>query len=234
MSFVAETCKQEDRQATAPLIPGLVIAKVHKRLDDGTYELIYRSIGSDEHSAPARVVMPMAGGGRGVYFMPEPGDEVIVGFEQGEPNLPIVLGAVWNESAKPPEAARASESGNDVRTIVSRSGHQVTLDDSAGKEKVTVRTHGKHELTLDDSAGAAKISIQTAGGLSLVFDDVQKSLTISAPISITLRTGLLTLAASGGIALSANGLLTIDGTPFLAHIHTGGTIPPGVTGPVKP
>src|SRR5262245_60407294 len=139
MGFVHSMNQEEDRRAAAPLVCGLVVAKVSRRLDDGTYELVYDSIGSGEKSAPARVVMPMAGNGRGAYFMPEPEDEVIVGFEQGDPNLPIVLGAVWNESQTPAGAVRASESGNDVRGIVSRSGHQLVFDDAAGREKVTLR-----------------------------------------------------------------------------------------------
>jgi uncharacterized protein involved in type VI secretion and phage assembly len=235
MRFVESATYDEDRRACMPLVLGLVVAKVSKRLDDGTYELVYDSIGSGEKSAPARVVMPMAGGGRGVYFMPEEGDEVIVAFEQGDPNLPIVLGAVWNERAQPPDAVRASESGNDVRAIVSRSGHKLVFDDKSGREKITLATQGGHSLELDDMPGAAKVTLKTTGGLTFQLDDVQKSLTIQVPNSITISTTTLSITTTGGISLIANQLLTIDGMPFLAHVHAPPVIPPaGTTGPVKP
>ena len=235
MSFIDTVNIEEDRRARKPFVFGLVVAKVASRLEDGTYELIYDSIGSGERSAPARVIMPMAGGGRGVYFMPEPGDEVIVAFEQGDPNLPIVLGAVWNERDQPPDEVRPSESGNDVRAIVSRSRHEFLFDDAPGREKVTLKTQGGNVFELDDTPGAAKVSLQTAGGLTFVLDDVQQSLTVQVPGSITITAGTVSITGVGGIDLVANQLLTIDGTPFIAHVHAPPVIPPlGTTGPVKP
>src|SRR5262249_25178763 len=44
----------------------------------------------------ARMISPHAGSDRGVMFMPEKGDEGLVAFEQGEPERPVILGALWN------------------------------------------------------------------------------------------------------------------------------------------
>jgi len=66
----------------------------------------------------ARVVTPMAGGSRGVYFLPEVDDEVLVAFEHGDPGSPYVLGGLWNGKDKPPESN--SDGKNDLRTIKSR------------------------------------------------------------------------------------------------------------------
>src|SRR4051794_12552542 len=116
-------------QAREQLVHGLVTAKVRSIEDDGSYLLDYLSMSSDEPSAPARVMMPMAGANRGTYFLPQPGDEVVVAFELGNTNLPIILGAVWNNESPVPSQARPSPD-NHVRTIVSRSGHELTLDDT--------------------------------------------------------------------------------------------------------
>jgi uncharacterized protein involved in type VI secretion and phage assembly len=235
MSTFAQTaCQSQIEKETYPHFFGLVVAKVAERLDDGTYELIYDSIATGERSAPARVVMPMAGAGRGMHFMPEPGDEVIVAFELGDPNLPIVLGAAWNDRQPPPDQARAS-TANDVRTIVSRSGHEVTLDDGPGAEKVTIRSKGGHTVVLDDAPAGAKVRVATAGGLSIELDDVSKRVTIAGGQSMSISTGQLQITATGGIQLSTNGLLAIDGMPYLAHVHVPFVIPAtGTTGPVKP
>jgi type VI secretion system secreted protein VgrG len=53
----------------------------------------------DEQSSNwVRVAHPAGSG----FFLPEVGDEVIVGFESGDPDRPIVLGSVWNASDPPP------------------------------------------------------------------------------------------------------------------------------------
>jgi phage baseplate assembly protein gpV len=249
----------QTEQSRKRLVHGLVTAKVRSREDDGTYRLDYLTMGSDEPSAPARVMMPMAGGKRGTYFFPEPGDEVVVAFEAGDTNLPVILGAVWNNNDHPPDQAKQS-AANNVRTIVSRSGHELTFDDTPGSEKVTLRTQGGHTLTLDDQPAAPKISLTTTQGRTLVLDDTppgQISLSTPAGVQITLSDagGMLTLAAplqislqSALISMQANlitltttgsptaSLVTIDTVPFGLHMHTPPALPPDfvTTGPVAP
>ena len=78
---------------------------------DEYYRLDYLTMGTDEpSSAAARVMMPMAGGKRGT--VPEPGDEVVVAFESGDTNLPVILGAVWNNNDHPPDQAKPSPDNN--------------------------------------------------------------------------------------------------------------------------
>ena len=141
---------------------GLVTGIVSEVDDEGNYFVRYLDMGGDQQSAPARVMMPMAGSRRGTYFMPEIGDEVIVAFESGDTSLPIILGAVWNEDALPPEQAQPSEE-NHIRTIVSRSGHEVTFDDTPGAEKVIVKSKGGHELMLDDTP-PGRVTLRSNGG----------------------------------------------------------------------
>jgi uncharacterized protein involved in type VI secretion and phage assembly len=224
---------------------GLVTAKVTGRMDDGTYELSYLSMGDNEPSAPARMMMPTAGNRRGMYFFPEVGDEVIVAFESGDTNMPVILGAVYNEESPEPDQAQPSNENN-VRTIVSRSGHEITLDDSPGGEKVKIRTRGGHELLLDDTP-PGKITLQSARGSKLEMDDATLSMKLSAPVKIELQATQIAINATqlqlqspAGIQLQTTGspiasLVVIDGKPFGAHVHMPPIIPPaGTTGPVGP
>jgi len=58
---------------------------------------------SDEHESWwARIATPMAGGGRGAYFLPEVNDEVLCAFEHGDVRFPYVVGALWNGKDAPP------------------------------------------------------------------------------------------------------------------------------------
>lgn len=233
-------------QARERLVHGLVTARVRRIEDDGSCQLDYLSMGSDEPSAPARVMMPMAGANRGTYFFPEPGDEVVVAFELGNTNLPIILGAVWNNESRPPSQAQPS-ADNNLRTIVSRSGHELTFDDTPGAEKVTLRSQSGHELTLDDAPGRGGITLSTAGGKRIVLDDTPPgSISLEAG-AVTIRldaAGPLQVQAAGpvsvqgtaialqGTAVTIGGALAVNGTPYHLHVHLGVPHPTSTTGPV--
>ena len=142
---------------------GLAFAEVTGRSDDG-FTLGYYSGNLDAASAPARVATLMAGGGRGAFFMPEVGDEVVVGFEMGDLSRPVILGALWSDVDSPPSQADTSDSNN-VRTIVSRAGHEVTFDDTPGAGKIVIKTAGGFHITLDDGP-SPKIQIETTGNVA--------------------------------------------------------------------
>ncbi|MEO8681354.1 MAG: phage baseplate assembly protein V [Vicinamibacterales bacterium] len=251
---LARALAPQSAQNREQRVQGLVTARVEKIEDDGTYRLKFFGMNGqddDDHSAPARVMMPMAGGGRGMHFFPEPGDEVVVGFLVGDTNNPIILGAVWNRDSKPPDQARQS-SRNDVRTIVTRSGHELTFDDTAGRQKITLKSHGGHTVVLDDSPLGPKITVATKLGRKIVLDDFPPGRVAIQTLGcqVTLADpGVVSIQATASIALTAPtialnsaalslgggaGSATIDGVPFKLHTHAGGTLPGGVTGPVTP
>src|SRR5918912_435328 len=72
----------------------------------------------------ARVAQPAAGDGRGFYWVPQVNDEVLVGFERGQTNLPYVLGSLWNGKDKPMQGAYTDE--NSTVMLQTKSGHQIT------------------------------------------------------------------------------------------------------------
>lgn len=156
---------------------GLAFAEVAS-VQDGEYTLTYLSGNHDAPSAPARVATFMAGGGRGAYFMPEVGDEVVVGFEMGNLNRPVILGALWSDvDAPPPNVDTASS--NNIRQIRSRAGHEITLDDSPGGGKVQIKIAGDppaagFEITIE-AGPSPKINIKTTGVIAtsrIVLDGV--------------------------------------------------------------
>lgn len=75
-----------------------------------------------------RMVNSHSGGGKGFYFVPEVGEEVLVAFEGGNAEKPFVLGAMYNGSA----SSGYSTSGNDKKVIQTRSGTKIIMDDAAG------------------------------------------------------------------------------------------------------
>ncbi len=235
MDFFDSVFADQDRQRRERLVHGIAIAKVTGRMADGTYELRYLAMGGDAPSAPARMMMPNAGSQRGIYWMPEAGDEVVVAFEAGDTNAPVILGALYNNQSPVPDQAQPSNDNN-IRTLVSRKGHEVTFDDSSSGGKVTVRTKDGRKIELDDTP-PGKVTVETPLGLSLTLDDATGTLTLSATARIVLNAARVEISAPGGIALTTTGAtvastLTIENKPFQLHTHG---IPPGpVTPPVTP
>ncbi len=154
----------------------------------------------------ARVAAPMTGKGRGAYFLPEVEDEVLVAFEHGQADHPFVVGSLWNGKDDAPESNADGE--NNHRTIRSRSGHVVRLNDKAGSETIEV--------------------IDKTGSNKIVIDSANSTITIEAKSDITIKsvTGKLTMQANGieikslmGVSveaaqnmdLKANAMVTVKG-----------------------
>ena len=103
--FMPDTNTEADREGDS-FTRGLVVATVTDNKDPkGLARVRVRLPWQDgnQESYWARLAMPMAMSDRGVYFLPEVGDEVLVGFEKGHPTHPCVLGSLWNGQNKPPE-----------------------------------------------------------------------------------------------------------------------------------
>ncbi len=144
---------------------------------------------ADEPSNWARLALPMAGPGRGTFFRPEKGDEVLIVCEHGDIRQPYIIGSLWSATDKPPDETGAA-ADNNIRVIVSRSGHRITLDDTAGSERIEIRDHsGKQAVVIDGSS------------ITVRADDGQ--VTINASQSITVSAGTdLNLTANGDVVIS--------------------------------
>jgi len=241
MSGIAESLGRLERDpALNPRYYGVVTARVSAIKDNGLYEVEYLHMGNGEASgALARVMAPGAGGQRGCYFFPEVDDEVVIVFEMGNPNLPIILGGVFNNVSPPPDQAQQS-TDNDRRCMVSRVGHEVTFDDSAGGGKVIVKTKRGATITLDDT-GAGKVTVESAGGMKLEMDDGARQMTLDAGVgTLTVNALQVNFTAPGGIGFTTTGvpgpgsLVRLDNAPFGAHVHVDPTTSTIFTGPVAP
>jgi hypothetical protein len=85
----------------------------------------------------ARIGVLIGKGDFGSFFLPEVDDEVLVLFEQGDPRVPIVIGAIWNGKDEPPELPEdfeveveyAEESRVVLKTYFSVDGNNITLNE---------------------------------------------------------------------------------------------------------
>lgn len=157
-------------------------------------------------SAWARLAMPGAGPERGLFFIPEINDEVLVAFEQGDPSAPYVVGALWNKKDKPPKApAGMAVAANKVnqRIVRSRTGHVIVLDDTQGQEKITIQDKtGKNSIIIDSVKNSMDINVQ--GDLTI---DVGGKMTIKSKMDFSIESSTKGLfkVTSSQIELQAAG-----------------------------
>jgi len=109
------------------LINGVVVGRVTNNTDpDGQakVEVEFTSLGEGSPRRWCSVASVGAGGDRGVFFMPENGDEVLVAFDHGDFDHAFIIGYPWNPVQMPPSAHPGE------RMMRSREGHTIRLVDS--------------------------------------------------------------------------------------------------------
>jgi len=125
-----------------------------------------------------RVSTAHASGDRGIYFTPEIGDEVMVDFEQANPNQPYVCDTLYHGKTKPEWA----DPDNNLKAIKTRSGHTILLDDTDGNEV---------------------ISISDKSNNLLKFDTKEKTITISSEKKLILESEEIEITASKNMKVKA-------------------------------
>jgi phage baseplate assembly protein V len=155
----------------------------------------------------ARVVTPMAGARRGIYFIPEVNDEVLIAFEHGNPDTPYVIGSLWNGKDAPPESN--GDGKNDVRTIRSRSGNVIRLTDTDGESKIEIIDSSKKN-SIVISAKDNSITIAAAGDITISSSNGKLKLSGNG-VEITSTS---TVKVQGSqTEVTASGQLTLKGQP---------------------
>ncbi|MER8373601.1 type VI secretion system tip protein TssI/VgrG [Mesorhizobium sp. M1406] len=106
----------------------------------------------DENSSCfVRVSQTWAGSGWGFIQIPRIGQEVIVDFIEGDPDLPIITGRVYNASQMPPYGlpASATQSGWKSNSSLGGGGYnELMFEDKAGSELVNFQAQKDHDLLI--------------------------------------------------------------------------------------
>jgi uncharacterized protein involved in type VI secretion and phage assembly len=203
--LVASTSEPE-RSLTAGVTIGIV---TNNSDPDGLarVKVKFPRLGGLDESFWARVAAPMAGNDRGLYFLPEIDDEVLVMFEQGDVRFPYVIGSLWNGKDRAP--AGNDDGKNNRRVIKSRSGHVITLNDEAGKETVEIiDASGKNSIVIDTASNG--ITISADGDIALSAPN--GTIKLAARAVDIESSANANLTAGAGLTIRARGELTLVGT----------------------
>jgi uncharacterized protein involved in type VI secretion and phage assembly len=179
---------------------GLVVGIVTNNDDPeklGRVRVKFPTLTQDDESAWSRIATPGGGKERGLQWIPEVDDEVLVGFELDDTSRPVILGGLWNRKDGPPSPGSISGGAVKQRMLVSRKDSRLVFDD----DKPYI------EVSLGGSSCLLKLEKSES---SLVGE--QKLVITATNIEIKATSKL---ALSGAqVEVTASGPLTASGKPI--------------------
>lgn len=176
---------------------------------DGRNRIQVRVHGYDgvtDQDAPiwARVAVPFAGSNRGSFLIPGVGDEVLITFVKGDPNMPVVIGALWNGQNQAPESLPGDRV--DRWTLVGTQGTRIAIvEESQGQAKIEFSTPSgvRGELT-DDGGGRVKFE---AAGSSITIEPA--GVTVDTPAQVVVNAS--TTEINSGLVTVNSGMSRFSG-----------------------
>lgn len=171
-----------------------------------------------------RLATNYASGDRGLYFVPEIGDEVYVDFEHGNPDRPYVSGARYHGNAKP----EWSDPDNNLKAMKTRSGHTLLFNDAKGQESITINDKNGNKIFIDTAANNMTVTAlqkMTFNATNVVYNasdnltvnvgknmaiNVAKNLAINVKKNISIKAGSnISKAAGKNIAIQAKSSMAL-------------------------
>jgi type VI secretion system secreted protein VgrG len=163
-----------------------------------------------------RMIQPHAGSGKGFYFVPEIGEEVLIGFEGGSAERPYVMGSHYNGNEK----SGYADNQNNVKAIHTRSGHIIKFTED---ESIIITDKSGNEIQLDTVGGNINITapkVITMNASNIIMN-ASESITTTAGMNITESAGVdksITVGAILNTRVGGDSLMNVTGN-FTEHIE---------------
>ncbi|MCP4432947.1 MAG: type VI secretion system tip protein VgrG [Gammaproteobacteria bacterium] len=139
----------------------------------------------------------------GNFFIPEIGDEVILGYLNNDPSSPVILGSLYGNKQVPPYEFTAN---NFTKAIVTKSQLKIEFDDD--KKIITITTPGENQFIFSDEDRSIQMQDQNNNKVTLNSDGIS----LSSPKDIKISAqGQISLDAMDKIDLSAKADISAAG-----------------------
>ncbi|MCX2449714.1 phage baseplate assembly protein V [Pedobacter sp. PLR] len=213
-----------------PAVSGLQIATVKNLFEDPQslhrIQLTLNSSADNQTCTWARVSNFYATANAGSGFLPEIGDEVVVGFLDSNPRYPVVIGSLYSNSKAPVHPAK--DNNNFIKSIITKGNLKISFDDE--KKVMTLGTPGGNAIALDDENKRMVISDQH--GNIITMDSKGISMVSDKDISLK-ASGDISLDASGKIELMAKKDAVVSGMNVTNKAKIGFIAEGGATAELK-
>jgi len=173
----------------------------------------------DEMTPWIRQITNHASGDRGVYFVPELEDEVYVDFVQGNPDRPYMQGAVYHGKERP----QYFDPDNNFKSIKTRSGHTILLNDRDGQESITINDKNGNTIHLDTAASSITISAPENMTLNCKNMDINVGENMNVGVGENMNIGVgkdygmtaegaANITGRNAVAIKSSNVVDIDGS----------------------
>lgn len=120
-----------------------------------------------------RVAQPFAGKWGGTFFLPRIGDEVLVGFVDGDPDKPVIVGSLYSDDAPPPFPMPGKKEQGGFSTRSSKKGG----------------TSNANILRFDDTKSSEEFYIQAEKDMNVLVKDNRTETIRDGNDTLTVKTG---------------------------------------------
>ena len=148
-----------------------------------------------------RVMTPDAGSSsnhsqnRGQMFIPEVGDQVMIGFEHNDPSKPFVMGSMYHGNN------HGADIENNIKSIITKSGHVIQFDDTNGTENITITDKNKNKIFLDTANSSIEINAPSSINI------ISKEINIFGEDKVHIESKDITLLGTDKISQESNSLI---------------------------
>ncbi len=153
------------------------------------------------------VAVPYAGKEFGAYALPEIGSEVVLAFQMGDRNCPIVIGCIWSKKTPLPKETAVEK--NTVKKLRTKGGCEIIFSEESGKEQILIQTPKMLKIVLEDEKETIQISDKD-GKNGIAIDTKNGMLTLSAEKKVEIKVG-------------GNSMVSLDGNSKTVQL-TGGKL----------
>lgn len=212
--FVQE--HEVEAPSAAGLVPGIAglfnatVVKINADPDSEYRILVEVALFNDQGAGLwARLANFYSTNGQGAFFLPEVGDEVILGFLNQDPRYPVILGSVYSQKNKPYSDFTPNEK-NSMKGIVTKSELRIMFDDE--NKILTLTTPGQNTLVLDDKNKQIEVKdengnsiLMTSSGITIK-SDKDINLQAGQKVSIKGNTGIDIQSSGGDVSTTGNNI----------------------------
>ncbi len=185
----------------AGLLPGVnglqmgIVQPIDKDPDNLHRIKVTIPVFGEKQTVWARLTTLDAGANRGTFFIPQPGDEVIVGFLNDDPRHAIIIGSVYSSINKPPLPLDAHSQSKGIFT---QSNYQLFLDEE--EQCITIATSDKNRITINEKQKHIKLSDSHGNQVELSKNGID-----------ILSAKDCKITSKGDVKIEANGSVAIKG-----------------------
>ncbi len=161
----------------------------------------------------ARLAQYFASKDFGAFYVPEVGDEVVLGYFNNDPSNPVILGSLYSSNRAPPYVL---DKENNIKALVTRSKSRFEIDDK--NVVITLTTPAKNKIVIDDKDKSILLSDEHGNTIKMNASGI----TLDSPGDIKLTAkGSITLDATAAIGLTAKADVTAKGLNITAEAQVG-------------